>query len=138
MDTQALVDAEAAALAFERSSEYEWQGQEITWGHGQHWFWKSVIRRLESDFEMDAMAGVWIGRMEAKQLRKTRKFWRTNHLAILDDIEEFSDSYNPDGEEVKEAVTVMSQIITDLNSSTDELAESDGEEIEGLPKKSVP
>ena len=104
---------EAAGLAYERCETYAWQGQNINWSRGHNWLWLSIIRKADFEIEQDALAVVWVGRMDADEIKKCRRELRKDPTAVIEEVDEFINRYDVQGPELGDAIEIANQIFID-------------------------
>tara|TARA_R110000824_G_scaffold103964_2_gene246811 strand:- start:6607 stop:7080 length:474 start_codon:yes stop_codon:yes gene_type:complete len=129
---------EAAGLAYERCETYAWQGQNINWSRGHNWLWLSIIRKADFEIEQDALAVVWVGRMDADEIKKCRRELRKDPTAVIEEVDEFINRYDVQGPELGDAIEIANQIFIDRNASANDIKAEPGEEgATDAPKKSA-
>lgn len=129
---------EAANLAYERSETYSWQGQPVNWSRGHNWLWLSIIRKADFEIEQDALAVVWVGRMDADELKQCRRDLRKDADAVIEEVDDFINGFDVQGPEVGDAIEIANEIFIDRNASANDIKADPGEEgATDSPKKSA-
>lgn len=136
-----MSEADAAELAWERSAEYSWQGQDLTWSKRHRWFTLTVARYAMHTSEQDHLLAMWVGLMDEAGLRSAQRQWRISQEATLENFYEWASEWDENSPETEEAGEVFRAMWEDVDASTNTPAGGNGgdpDEWDGSPKKSAP
>tara|TARA_R100000734_G_scaffold19140_1_gene18483 strand:+ start:4109 stop:4516 length:408 start_codon:yes stop_codon:yes gene_type:complete len=127
-----------ANTAFERSENYQFLGEPITWSYRHEWLWVEISRASGFQNEKDALLMMWLGGLQdPKDLKAIKYKHRKDPHEVIDEFEDYCEQFRINGNEVEEAITVCQEILTDIDASTNEIEPNTDVEKEAAkpPKK---
>ncbi len=111
-----------ANTAFERSDNYYFLGEPISWSYKHEWLWVEISRGAGFENEKDALLMMWLGGLnEANELKAIKHKHRKEPDSVIDEFEEYCEQFRINGTEVTEAINCANQILTDIDSSNNEI-----------------
>lgn len=137
----AILDAEMAEIAFQRSSSYTFQGEPVTWSQAHNWMWLKISRYGDMTEEEDALAAMWLGGIdEIETLKNIEAAWRNDRDNVFSELRDYLENFHHDADDTLQARELLhGQIIPDLKASHNILDNDEkegGDEFTGAPGKS--
>ena len=126
-----------ANTAFERSDNYHFLGEPISWSYRHEWLWVEISRGANFENEKDALLMMWLGGLnDLKDLKAIKYKHRKDPDAVIEEFEEYSEQFRINSKEVVEAVEVCHDILNDIDASSNQIDNSvDGDKGASKPPK---